>query len=289
MQPDPTLSISVDQRVAQLRAQFEQALQAGDSPRIEEFLSQIDESAQPQLLRVLLGVELKWRHRAGETPVAGEYLERFLEHPEVVLEVLSQSAAEIDAKTLASSDQAVETEDAAAEPVDAPARPGVSATLSHRPEAEEKSKESRGEETGKRKVTLDDFVSSLTECGLMDQAEVDAFIEELPSDERPINGKQLAELLYRHKRLTRFQVQAVYQRKTRGLVVGNYVVLDRIGKGGMGQVYKAQHRRMKRVVALKMLPWDTSNSPHAIARKWKWEMGSEMEMGSGLILLRKAG
>ena len=66
------------------------------------------------------------------------------------------------------------------------------------------------------------------------------------------NDKQLAKLLYRHKRLTRFQVQAVYQRKTRGLVAGNDVVLDRIGKGGMGQVYKAQHRRMKRVVALKM-------------------------------------
>ncbi len=266
MQPDPTLSVSVDQRIAQLRVQFEQALQAGDSQRIEKFLSQIDESAQPQLLRALLVAELTWQHRAGQSPTAGEYLERFPEYPELVLEVLGQAAAEIDAKTLASTDQAVETEDAAAEPVDTPARPGVSATLSHRPDSVEKRKESPAEETGKRKVTLDDFVSSLTECGLMDQAEVDAFIEELPSDDRPINGKQLAELLYRHKRLTRFQVQAVYQRKTRGLVVGNYVVLDRIGKGGMGQVYKAQHRRMKRVVALKTLPWDTSKSPHAIAR-----------------------
>ncbi len=266
MQPDPTLSVSVDQRIAQLCIQFEQVLQAGDRPRIEEFLLEIDESARPQLLRVLLGVELNWRHRAGQAPTAGEYLERFPEYPELVLEVLGQAATELDAKTLASSDQAVETEDAAAEPMDAPARPAVSATLSHRPEAAERSKESRAEETGKRKVTLDDFVSSLTECGLMDQVEVDAFIEDLPADDRPINGKQLAELLYRHKRLTRFQVQAVYQRKTRGLVVGNYVVLDRIGKGGMGQVYKAHHRRMKRVVALKMLPWDTSKSPHAIAR-----------------------
>ncbi len=220
MQHDPTISVSVDQRVAQLRAEFERALLNGDSPSIERSLPKVDESARPQLLRGLLAVELKWWHQSGQTPVAGEYLERFPEYPELVLEILGQVATEIDAKTLASTDQAVETEDAAAEPGDAPATPDVPSTPSQSSPAEKKSKEPEAKETGKRKVTLDDFVSSLTECGLMDQAEVDAFIEELPADDRPINGKQLAELLYRHKRLTRFQVQAVYQRKTRGLVVG---------------------------------------------------------------------
>src|SRR5262249_39835986 len=34
---------------------------------------------------------------------------------------------------------------------------------------------------------------------------------------------------------------------------GNYEVLDRLGAGGMGTVFKARHRRMKRVVALKVL------------------------------------
>ena len=60
--------------------------------------------------------------------------------------------------------------------------------------------------------------------------------------------------MYRRGKLTKFQAQAVYQGKTRGLVIGNYVVLDSIGRGGMGHVYKARHRRMDRVVALKMLP-----------------------------------
>jgi serine/threonine-protein kinase len=37
------------------------------------------------------------------------------------------------------------------------------------------------------------------------------------------------------------------------LVLGNYEVLERLGAGGMGTVFKARHRRMKRIVALKVL------------------------------------
>lgn len=41
---------------------------------------------------------------------------------------------------------------------------------------------------------------------------------------------------------------------TSGTVFGNYELLELIGQGGMGQVYKACHRRMKRTVAVKFLP-----------------------------------
>lgn len=51
-----------------------------------------------------------------------------------------------------------------------------------------------------------------------------------------------------------------------GLVLGNYVLGEPIGAGGMGHVYKAEHVRMKRVVALKVLPPELFQSPAARAR-----------------------
>ncbi|MFH1264497.1 MAG: bifunctional serine/threonine-protein kinase/formylglycine-generating enzyme family protein, partial [Planctomycetota bacterium] len=72
--------------------------------------------------------------------------------------------------------------------------------------------------------------------------------------------------LVRQKKLTKFQAQAIYQGKTKGLILVDYVVLDRIGQGGMGQVYRAEHRTMQRIVALKTLPSAATKSERAIQR-----------------------
>ena len=115
-------------------------------------------------------------------------------------------------------------------------------------------------------VVLSQFVESLTQSGLMTSQQVEAFIEKLPPEKKPEDGKTLAQELVRHKKLTKFQAQAVYQGKTKGLTLGDYVVLDRIGQGGMGQVFKARHKVMKRIVALKTLPSAATNSPRAVQR-----------------------
>ena len=115
-------------------------------------------------------------------------------------------------------------------------------------------------------VILDQFVQTLRECGLMTAEEIEGFLAGLPADEKPQTGEDFAKLLHRYKKLTKFQTQAVYQGKTKGLIFGNYIVLDKIGQGGMGYVYKAQHRRMKRVVALKVLPSAVAKLPAAIKR-----------------------
>jgi formylglycine-generating enzyme required for sulfatase activity len=51
-----------------------------------------------------------------------------------------------------------------------------------------------------------------------------------------------------------------------GRVLGNYVLLEPLGAGGMGRVFKAEHRRMKRQVALKVIAPDLLRLPLARAR-----------------------
>jgi formylglycine-generating enzyme required for sulfatase activity len=118
-------------------------------------------------------------------------------------------------------------------------------------------------------VDLEQFVQHLTESGLLSAAEVSSLQEHLPPDRRPRDAEGLAHELIQAQRLTRYQAQAVYQGKTKGLVFGEYRVLDKLGQGGMGVVLKAEHRRMQRVVAVKMLSAATMKSPQAIERFYR--------------------
>jgi serine/threonine protein kinase len=115
-------------------------------------------------------------------------------------------------------------------------------------------------------VSLDEFVRSLTGSSLMTADEVLAFLRSFPGGRRPASAAELAAELFRQKKLTKYQAHALYHGRTRALVVGNYVVLEQVGIGGMGQVYMAQHRKMERIVAVKILPAETTKSPDALRR-----------------------
>lgn len=73
-------------------------------------------------------------------------------------------------------------------------------------------------------------------------------------------GQQLVDMGY----LNRWQVGQLLQGYTK-FTLGSYKILDAIGKGGMGYVFKGEHALLGRVEAIKVLPRDQS-TPASIAK-----------------------
>jgi serine/threonine protein kinase/WD40 repeat protein len=114
-------------------------------------------------------------------------------------------------------------------------------------------------------VSLEQFIHQLRNCPLWDGTELQNLLADIPA-ELQVDAETLARELVKRKRLTAYQARQIYGGKGQGLVLGNYVVLDKLGQGGMGMVLKAEHRRLKRLVALKVLSPSVTKSPEAIKR-----------------------
>jgi len=115
-------------------------------------------------------------------------------------------------------------------------------------------------------LTLKKFTENLLTSGLMTADELRAFRAELPPQQRHLSAEGLARELVRRGKLTSYQAERILEDNPHGLILGQNVILDCIGSGGMGEVYKAEHRRMKRPVVVKVLHPDNTKSDVALRR-----------------------
>jgi serine/threonine protein kinase/CubicO group peptidase (beta-lactamase class C family) len=110
-------------------------------------------------------------------------------------------------------------------------------------------------------ASLQEFSQTLIDLGLSNRAELEQFSAH--PDEGVLG---LSRALVRAGKLTAYQAAAIYQQKSRGLLVGNYLILDKLGQGGMGVVFLARHRTLGRLGALKILPPSFSRDQNAVLR-----------------------
>ncbi|MBY0522718.1 MAG: protein kinase [Gemmataceae bacterium] len=111
--------------------------------------------------------------------------------------------------------------------------------------------------------TATSLVDTLRQLQLLEPAQL---AELSQSAARFADPSALAKELLQRSWLTPYQVNQLLQGKGNELVLGQYVLLERIGEGGMGQVFKAWQRRMNRVVALKVIRKDKLSNPEAVKR-----------------------
>lgn len=105
--------------------------------------------------------------------------------------------------------------------------------------------------------------------GLLTEDQIDHawqhLVETLPAADlslEEITDDQLAEYLVELKHLNRWQAEQLRQGRTK-FSLGSYRIVDAIGHGGMGWVFKGEHELLGRVEAIKVLP-KTQTNPTSI-------------------------
>jgi serine/threonine protein kinase len=273
--------------LGKLLIQFDRAWQAGATPRIEDFLPRCS-SAGPfpselrQILEELVKIDLEYRRRQsaastawsledyvqrypelgplerlpveligweylvrqrlGDRPSHQEYVSRFRHQEPLLRQRLAQIDVELAAEFAGKGpgDRA-----ALAEAVPLPAGVGASEPI----------------------ISVGSFVKTISECKLLRPTALDQVTRDLsPACPDP---RTLAKELLQRGWLTPYQINQILHGRGAGLVIGPYIVLERLGEGGTGQVFKARHQKMERIVALKVIRKELLTDAEVVGRFYR--------------------
>src|SRR5262245_14914209 len=99
--------------------------------------------------------------------------------------------------------------------------------------------------------TANSLVETIRDLGLLDPVQTDTLVNDVGG--RYATPRDLCRHLIQIEWLTAFQVNQLLKGRGQQLVVGPYALLERIGAGGMSEVFKARHRKLQRINAVKVI------------------------------------
>ncbi|HEV3387330.1 MAG TPA: protein kinase [Gemmata sp.] len=118
--------------------------------------------------------------------------------------------------------------------------------------------------------SVEELIQLIRKSGMIDETKLSNYMRQreftrgLPPDVR-----DFAEEMVRDGIMTYFQSEQFLLGKWRGFTIGKYKLLERIGVGGMGQVFLCEHMFMRKRVAIKVLPPAKAEQPAALGRFYR--------------------
>jgi tRNA A-37 threonylcarbamoyl transferase component Bud32 len=220
---------------AVLRVDQRQRWLVGERPTAESYLrDHPGAGADGEAALDLIYGEFLLREELGEAPVLAEYLRRFPEHAAPLRIQVGFHEA------LGKADPSESGRPPTVPPGAAPVAPAPAVG------------------------SVDELLELLRRDRLLEPSRLAEAAGELRA--RFADARGLARELVRRGWLTPFQVNQLFQARGRRLVLGDYLLLERLGAGGMGEVFKARHQDLGRVVALKVLRKECLPDPEAVRR-----------------------
>ena len=105
------------------------------------------------------------------------------------------------------------------------------------------------------KLTAESFLTGVKQSGLADPEAIETLVKTLRGEGVDIgNSAALAAAMIAKGTITPWQSEKLLQGKFKGFILGRYKLLNLLGKGEMSSIYLAEHTRMKRKCAIKVLP-----------------------------------
>jgi len=115
--------------------------------------------------------------------------------------------------------------------------------------------------------SVEELLGLIRKSGIIDEQHLNNYLNR-PKFAVGLPGEvqDFLDIMIRDGMLTNFQAEQYLLGKSRGFVIGKFKLLERVGVGGMGQVFLCEHSETHKRLAIKVLPPSKADQPAALGR-----------------------